>query len=280
MLGELQSMAEITYGSYWQRSDQGTPNLPLGDRVAIRIAGNSTTMIRSGRTSSDRSPAWLAGHERLCGQGAAPHQADVALGHRRRRRLHAAARPRIGGANVIGLLNYRADVNNTPNDSSDDVPAPIDVNDRQSALPYLRGRYPEAEQKHWGTRLNVNYDAGPAQIESSRVIASSTGISTGSNADSSSTRTQRLIGMQQYDNWSFAGSRTMIPVCGAGTELRIVSPYDQRVAWSVGGFGFWEDQGASSARSWATRAASTSFKHALDGGLVRRGLRRCYLQGQ
>jgi iron complex outermembrane receptor protein len=246
VLGEFQSMAEVTYGSYRQRSYQGMLNIPLGDSVALRVAGNSTTM----------DPIW----PNVGPIGHLPGLQDTNdYAGKAQLRIKPTSRLNIvlggdytlqrglgfGGANVIGLLNYRADVNNTPNDLSDDVAAPIDVNDLDNPrYTYLRGRYPTAEQKHWGTRLNVNYDAGPVQVE---FLASYRYLDwnqhSGSNAGFFVDENAAAIAMQQYDNWSFAAQQNNDSK-SAVTELRIVSPEDQRVVWSVGGFGFWEDQGA------------------------------------
>ncbi|HTV19688.1 MAG TPA: TonB-dependent receptor plug domain-containing protein, partial [Polyangiaceae bacterium] len=246
VLGEFQSMAEMTYGSYRQRSYQGMLNVPLGDSLAVRVAVTSTSM----------DPTWPnlgpIGHlpgaqdtNDYAGKGqirfAPTSRLDIVLAgdYTLQRGLGYV------GANVIGLLNRRVDVNNTPNDLSDDQLIPIDVNDIDNPrYTYLRGRYPEAESKHWGTRLNVNYDAGPVQVE---FLASYRYLDwhnyTGSNAGFFVDETAQGIAQQNYDNWSFAAQQNNDSK-SAVSELRIASPDDQRVVWSVGGFGFWEDQGA------------------------------------
>src|SRR5690606_7616177 len=44
VLGEFQGMAEMTYGTYRQRQYQGMLNIPIGDSIALRIAGLSNSM--------------------------------------------------------------------------------------------------------------------------------------------------------------------------------------------------------------------------------------------
>jgi iron complex outermembrane receptor protein len=246
VFGEFQSMAEFTYGSYQQRQFQGMLNVPLGDSVAIRVAGMSNSMDPTwqnqgpiGHLPGAQDANDYAGKGQLRIKPSSRLDIVLAGDYTLQRGLGYV------GANVIGLLNRRADVQGTPNDLSDDVVIPIDVNEIDNPrYTYLRGRYPEAISKHWGTRLNVNYDAGPVQVE---FLASYRYLDwrnyTGSNAGFFVDETADQIDNQQYDNWSFAAQQNNDSK-SAVTELRFVSPDDQRVVWSVGGFGFWEDQGA------------------------------------
>jgi len=246
VFGEFQSMAEFTYGSYRQRQFQGMLNVPLGDSVAIRVAGMSNSMDPIwpnlgpiGHLPGAQDTNDYAGKGQIRFKPSSRLDIVVAGDYTLQRGLG------FGGANVIGLLNRLVDVNNTPNDLSDDQVIPVDVNDIDNPrYTYLRGRYPEAETKHWGTRLNVNYDAGPVQVE---FLASYRYLDwnqySGSNSGFFTDETAPLIPQQQYDNWSFAAqqnndSKSVV------SELRFASPDDQRLVWSVGGFGFWEDQGA------------------------------------
>ncbi|HTV18068.1 MAG TPA: TonB-dependent receptor [Polyangiaceae bacterium] len=246
VLGEFQGMAEMTYGTYRQRQYQGMLNIPIGDHVAIRMAGMSNSM----------DPTW----ENLGPIGHLPGAQD-ANDYSGKAQIRWAPSSKLDivvagdytlqrslgwtGANVINLLNRRVDVNGTPNDLSDDVLSPIDPNSIDNPrYNYQRGRYPEAETTHWGTRLNVNYDAGPVQVE---FLASYRYLDwhqySGSNAGFFVDETAAQIPQQQYDNWSYAQQQNNDSKSAIG-ELRFASPDDQQLVWSLGAFGYWEDQGA------------------------------------
>jgi iron complex outermembrane receptor protein len=246
VFGEFQSMGEFTYGSYNQRQFQGMLNIPLGDSVALRFAGMSNHQDATwanqgpiGHLPGAQDTNDFAGKGQLRIKPSSRLDIVLAGDYTLQRGLGYV------GANVINLLNRRVDVNGTPNDLSDDQLIPVDVNEIDNPrYTYLRGRYPEAISKHWGTRLNVNYDAGPVQVE---FLASYRYLDwrnyTGSNAGFFVDETADQIDNQNYDNWSF-GAQQNNDSKSAVTELRFVSPDDQRLVWSVGGFGFWEDQGA------------------------------------
>jgi iron complex outermembrane receptor protein len=246
VLGEFQSMAEVTYGTYRQRSYQGMLNIPLGDKVAIRLAGSSNSMDATwqnqgpiGHLPGAQDANDYAGKGQIRFKPSSRLDIVLAGDYTLQRSLGWV------GANVINILNRRVDVNGTPDDLSDDVVDGIDPNSLDNPrYTYQRGRYPSAESEHWGTRLNVNYDAGPVQVE---FLASYRFLDwhqySGSNAGFFVDETADQIDNQQYDNWSYAQQQNNDSKSAIG-ELRFASPDDQRVVWSIGGFGYWEDQGA------------------------------------
>ena len=242
--GEHQAMAEVTFGNYRQRQYQGMINIPFGDDVALRAAASST--------SAD--PTW----ENLGPIGHLPgaqDQNEYAMKGQLRFRPSSQVDVTVAGdynlqrgagwvgANMINLLNNRSDVNNTPLDASDDVLDPIDPNSIDNPRRvYQRGRYPEAETENWGVRLDINYDPGPFTVE---LLASyryqnwdqHSGSNAGFFVDVED------LDDQQWDSWSYAQQQNNDSKSMVG-ELRFASPDDQQVVWSLGAFGFHEDQGA------------------------------------
>jgi iron complex outermembrane receptor protein len=243
VLGEFQSMAEVTFGNYRQRQYQGMLNIPLGDVVALRVAAMSNSM----------DPTWEnvgpIGH--LPG---AQDSNDYAL----KGQLRFAPSTKLNivlagdytlqrgagwtGANMINLLNNQND-NGTPLDLSDDFLDPIDPNSIDNPRRvYQRGRFPTAETEHWGVRLNVDYDVGPFTIE---FLASyryqDWNQYSGSNAGYFTDVND--LPDQDWDAWSYAQQQNNDSKSLVG-ELRFASPDDQQLVWSLGLFGFYEDQGA------------------------------------
>jgi len=244
VLGEFQTMAEVTYGTYRQRQYQGMLNIPFGDSVALRIAGMSNSMDPT--WENDGPIAHIPG-----AQDANDYAAKGQLRIKPSSRLNIVVagdytlQRSLGwvGANMIGLLNNTEDVNNTPDDLSDDPVVPMDPNAVDNPRrTYQRGRYPSAESEHWGVRLDVNYDAGPVNIE---LLGSYRYLNWqqygGTNAGFF--ETSQDIQNQNWDSWSYAQQQNDDSKSAVG-ELRFASPDDQRVVWSVGGFGMYEDQGA------------------------------------
>jgi iron complex outermembrane receptor protein len=244
VFGEFQSMAEVTYGTYRKRQYQGMLNIPFGDRVALRVAGMSNSMDPTwenegpiGHIPGAQDANDYAGKAQLRFKPSSRLDITIAGDYTLQRSLGWV------GANMIGLLNNTEDVNGTPDDLSDDPVVPIDPNSIDNPRrTYQRGRYPSAESTHWGVRLDVNYDAGPMTVEllgSYRYLnwLQYGGTNAGFFEDSQD------IANQNWDSWSYAQQQNDDSKSTVG-ELRFASPDDQRVVWSFGGFGMYEDQGA------------------------------------
>jgi iron complex outermembrane receptor protein len=244
VLGEYHANAETTFGTFRQRNYQGMLNIPFGDSIALRVAASSSSMDSTWENagpinhlpgSQDQNDYAAKGTLRI----KPISRLDIVLGADYTLQRGAG----VAGANVIGLLTNRDDVNDTPNDFTDDVLAPIDPNSIDNPRRvFQRGRYPQAQTEHWGVRLDANYDAGPATFE---LLASYrfldwrlwSGANAGYFVD-----TEDLLD-QQWDSWSFSAQQNNDSKSFVG-EFRVASPDDQRLLWSVGLFGFHEDQGA------------------------------------
>jgi iron complex outermembrane receptor protein len=249
---EYQANAEVTFGTFRQRAYQGMLNIPFGDHAAIRVAGASTSMDS---TWTNVGPIdYLPG---------AQNTDDYAL--KGQIRLNPASGlditiagdytlQRSAGYTGINLQNLYTNVNNagTPDILGDDFPLAFgrdDLGDNPRIV-YQRGRYPQTELEHWGVRLNATLDAGPVQFE---LLGSYrwqdwhlwSGSNAGAFADippENSASRSRLVN-QAWDSWSFASQQHNNSGSYVG-EFRVASPDTGRVVWSVGLFGFYEDQGA------------------------------------
>ncbi len=244
VLGEYQANAEATFGTFRQRAYQGMVNIPFGDSVALRVAASSTSV----------DPTWANNGpvSHLPGaQNTDDNAVKASLRWQPVKELDITVAGDYtlqrstawGGANVIGLLTNRND-RGTPLDLSDDYFDPIDPdsldNPRQV---YRRGRYPEATTEHWGARLNATYDAGPVIVEllgsyrfQDYSLWGTSGVGPFAERDD--------ILDQQWDDWSYQENRAQQSASTLG-ELRFSSPDDQRLVWSFGLFGFYEDQGTA-----------------------------------
>jgi iron complex outermembrane receptor protein len=244
VFSEFQTMAEVTYGTYRQRQFQGMLNIPLGDSVAIRVAGMSNSMDPTwenegpiGHIPGAQDANDYAAKGQLRIKPSSRMDITIAGDYTLQRSLGWV------GSNMIGLLNNTDDVNNTPDDLSDDPVVPIDPNSIDNPRRvYQRGRYPSAESKHWGVRLNVNYDTGPVNIELLGSYRYLNWLQYG-GTNAGFFESAQDIANQNWDSWSYAQQQNDDSKSGVG-ELRFASPDDQRVVWSVGGFGMYEDQGA------------------------------------
>jgi iron complex outermembrane recepter protein len=244
VLGEYHSSAEATFGTFRQRAYQGMVNIPFGDTLALRVAASSTSIDPTWHNAGpiDHLPGAQDTND-YAAKGSIRFQPtpklDIVLA------ADYTLQRGVGfiGANMIGLLTNRADVYNTPLNLTDDVLAPIDpesLDDPRRV--FQRGRYPSAETEHWGTRLSATLDAGPVQFE---VLGSYRFLDwrnfSGSNAGYFVDQT--VLANQQWDSWAFAGQQNNDSKSWVG-EFRVASPDDQQLVWSVGVFGFHEDQGA------------------------------------
>jgi len=243
VLGEWQANAQLTFGNYRQRAYQGMVNVPIGDHLALRVAGASTTI----------DPTWVnAGPiDDLPGaQDTNDYAFKAQLRFKPNSKFDVTAagdytlQRTVGfaGANLAGLIQNRTD-NGTPLDLSDDPLAPIDPNSvKNPRRIYQRGRYPATSIEHWGTRLDATYDAGPFTVE---LLGSYRFLDwlTYSGANAGYFVDPNVLRQQNWDNWSGAAQQHNNSKSTLG-ELRIASPDNQQFVWSMGLFAFYEDQGA------------------------------------
>jgi len=255
VLGEYQGTAEITFGTYRQRTYQGMINIPIGDHLAVRAAGSSSSIDE---TWTNEGPLQhLPGSQKtddyalkgsVLWQPTPAFEFLVAGDYTLQRGIGYA------GANMNNLFTNTTN-NGTRFDLSDDMPIPLDPEDIDDPRRvFRRGRYPDHSLEHWGVRVNPTYDAGPVKFEvlgSYRYQrwllhgGSNAGYFVPANAPEGELYSASLanVGNQQYDNWSFAQQQDNTSKTWVG-EFRVASPDDQRLVWSIGLFGFHEDQGA------------------------------------
>jgi len=248
--GEYQANAEVTFGTFQQRAYQGMLNVPLGDHAAIRVAGASTSIDSTWKNvgpldylpgAQDTNDYALKGQVR-----ANPASGlDITLAGDYTVQRGAG----YTGINLQNLFTNRSN-NGTPGTLADDFAAPLtqdDLGDNPRVV-FQRGRYPETQLKHWGVRLNATYDAGPVQFE---LLGSYrwqdwqlwSGSNAGAFADVGAENGASLSNLvtQNWDSWSFASQQHHTSGSYVG-ELRVASPDTGRLIWSVGLFGFYEDQ--------------------------------------
>jgi iron complex outermembrane receptor protein len=244
ILDEYHANAEVTLGTFRQRAFQGMVNIPFGDSVALRVAASSTSIDPTWQNAGplhhlpgaqDTNDYAAKGSLRI----QPTPELDIILG------ADYTLQRGVGyiGANMIGLITRRVDLNETPRNLADDALVPLDPDSIEDPRRvYQRGRYPSAETEHWGVRMNATYDAGPATFE---LLGSYRFLDwrnyTGSNAGYFINPND--IVNQDWDSWAFAQQQNNDSSSWVG-EFRVASPDDQRFLWSAGVFGFHEDQGA------------------------------------
>lgn len=244
VLGEYHATAEATFGTFRQRRYQAMVNLPFGDKVALRVAGSSTSIDPTWENLGplDHLPGAQDSND-YAGKATVRYQPteqwDITVGGDYTLQRGAG----YIGAQMIELLRNLNDAG-TPNDATDDFFDPVDVDAIDNPrVVYQKGRYPEAETEHWGVRLNATYDPGPVRFE---LLGSYRFLDwnnfTGSQVSQLADPANELAG-QNWDQFSFAQQQNNDSKTWVG-EFRIASPDDARLVWSVGLFAYSEDQGA------------------------------------
>jgi iron complex outermembrane receptor protein len=242
VLGEFQAYAQATFGTYSTRGYTGAVNIPLGDKLAVRVAAwsevhdpyweNAGPIYHLPAAESADSYAF---RNQIKWEPSQAFTALVAFDYVRERGTGWL------GANFQGPLT-RTNDNGTPDDTTDDFPDPYNIDDIDNPRRiYQRGMTPWYDLKHWGVRGDLSYDFGPvtAQLLGSfrdmRYVQRNGGNAgvvydeyefdnTGAPADNAS------------GNFWDQGSRSVV------SELRFFAPETARFRWTVGGFFFHEDQ--------------------------------------
>lgn len=243
-LGEFGANAEATFGTFAERRYSGMVNVPIGDSLAVRLAG----------FSSVHDPHW---------ENAGPlydiraPQAEDAYAWRAQVKWQPASALSIVagydiikergtsyvGANFDAQLRRMND-NGTPALAADDYLQPVDPNSVDNPRRvYQQGAQPSEDMTHQGARLEVTYDTGPAIIEA---LGSYRDLSyrqvTGASAGvvDENFRYNDPLAPIDPDNWYstywFTKSQSWV------AELRASSPDTARLRWTAGGFLLFEDQ--------------------------------------
>jgi iron complex outermembrane recepter protein len=240
-LGEFESNASATFGSYNLRSYQGMINIPVGETLALRVAAASQV----------HDPYWInAGplYDIPGAQSADNWSVRATVRWQPVKALNiSAAYDRIEehgtgylGAqfmqNIGGVNQLIAD----PNDY-DTIGNPRSI--------YQRGWNPSTDLWHQGVRANVSYDTGPAIFEAlasyrwqdykqlnsypARVVLDQDAYLPGVYENLPVVNPDVFSG----NIWHNTSKATIL-------ELRASAPDTARLRWSLGGFYFNEDQGA------------------------------------
>jgi iron complex outermembrane receptor protein len=240
-LGEFQANAEATFGNYSTRRYQGMVNIPLGEKLAVRLAGYSEVhdpYWTNGGPIYDIPAAESADNYALRGtllyQPSERFSLTIGADYLRERGTGYL------GAEFNGRLTAREDVNDTPADPNDDPYLPFDVNGIDNPRSsYLRGMSPSTDLWHYGVRGNVVYDFGPLAIEALGSYRSLRYTQvTGGNSGAVFPGYNYTGAIPDRFGGGFWDSRSQ-SVIG---ELRAFAPDTARLRWTVGAFYFDEDQ--------------------------------------
>ena len=241
--GEFGANAEAQFGTFASRRYTGMVNIPIGDRLALRVAGLSTVHDAywdNGGPIYDLDAAEAEDSYALRGQVSwRPIDAlTITAGY------DFVAERGTGslGANHNDPLTQQNE-NGTPNDVTDDFPQtiPPDAIDNPRSV-YQFGAQPSMDLKHQGGRLDVTYDLGPVIIEAQasyrdlvfkQVNGASAGvIYPGFDFD------QRARDGIDFFGTAYWDTRSQSTV----TELRFSAPDTARLRWTGGGFFIYETQ--------------------------------------
>jgi iron complex outermembrane recepter protein len=236
-LAEFGANAEATFGTFAQRRYQGMVNIPLGDVLALRVAGFYEVHDPYWENAGplyDITPAenadTYAFRVQLKYQPTNAFRVLVAYDYTTERGTGYL------GANFYGPLSA---VQGADGDNPG-FTIPFDVNSIDNPRrTYLRGLQPSIDMWHQGVRGTATYDLGPVSVEAvgsyrslryQQVTGANAGVVypdydlTGVNAD--------VYGSGFWD------SRSQSVVA----ELRAFAPDSARLRWTAGAFFFDEDQ--------------------------------------
>jgi iron complex outermembrane receptor protein len=239
-LGEFGANAEATFGTFADRRYQGMVNIPIGDTLALRVAGYSTVhdpYWNNGGPLYDLKPAESEDTYALRAQ--VKWQPVPALSVIAGYDVVIERGTGSLGSNVNGALVHEND-NGTRTDVTDDIPDPIAPEDIEYPRSiYQYGAQPFLELNHQGGRLEVTYDAGPVIFEAlasyrDLVFKQVNGGSAGVIYPGFEFQDQNT------DNWGsvYWDTRSQSTVA----ELRAMAPDTARLRWTAGGFMMYEEQ--------------------------------------
>jgi iron complex outermembrane receptor protein len=244
-LQEFEAFAEATFGTYAQRTYTGMVNIPLvTEHLGLRVAAQSQVHdphwenagpIHDLRGMQDQNDYAL----RVTAKYAPSKRFDLTLAYDF---LHEGGVGNIG-ANFQPLFTRLQDPGTDPG-MGDDLYYPFDVNavDNPRRI-YQRGMQASLNTNHQGVRATANFDLGPVLFEALGSFRDLdykqwSGASAGAvveGIDNVSTQNPDIFGGQ--NQWHTT-SKSYIG------ELRAYAPDTERLRWTVGGFYFYEDQGA------------------------------------
>jgi len=247
-LSEFGANAEATFGTFAQRRYQGMVNIPIGETLAVRVAGFSEVhdpyYVNAGPiydlTPAENANAYAL-RAQLLFQPVKPLQ--VLVGYDLTREggtgyLGANFQGPLTATDTTGALTAP---DGTPSSATNPVGIPFDIGDLENPRRvYYRGMHPSTDLIHQGVRGEVTYDAGPVIVQGlasyrwlryEQVTGANAGAVTPgydfSNPDLPDAYTN---GFWDTRSQSFIG------------EIRAFAPDDARLRWTAGGFFFDEQQ--------------------------------------
>lgn len=226
-LENFDAHAEVEFGNYDQRVYRGSLNVPVGDKFAARLA-----MYKMDHNAyyNDVGPQQLAQAEQEDNFGARLkflYEPNAKL-----RVLFSAEYLLEQGTGYTGT-NYANLLGNDIDPQSIDDPRDV----------YARGFEPRLDNPHSGFRLQVNYDLGFANLEylgGYRDLVYNYTAATPLTADYPGAVESLQPIEEALDNWSSFQSITDSE--SEIHELRLVSPADQDIFYTLGLFYFKENQ--------------------------------------
>ncbi len=226
-IGELDAMVELEGGNYDQKMATGMVNIPVGDTAALRLAGyamehdayyNDVGPLDLGTAEAAENKSFRAQflwepNDRLSMLLAYDYMNEQGTGYT--------------GTNFANPLGNGID--------PDDIDDPRDV--------YARGFEPKNDIEHWGTKIQVNYDLGFAELEytgSYRSLDYDFEAATPLTPDYQGVLETLEPLDETFDNWS----RFQFLNEDESTvhELRLISPTENRLYYTAGLFYFKEEQ--------------------------------------
>lgn len=231
-LGEWDASAQATFGTFAQRRYQGMLNVPLGDTLALRVAGFTEVHDSYWENAGPL-------HDITAAENADTYAYRATLKYEPSPAFTAVLAYDYTTERGTGYLgaNFQTPLSLEDEDGNSTAIDPNSLDNPRRV--YMIGMNPYLEMKHQGGRLVLDYDAGPVLFQA---LASYRYLDyqqvTGSNAG--------VI----YPGYDFAGANA--DAFGSSywhttsssmvAELRAYAPDDSRFRWTVGGFFFDETQ--------------------------------------
>ncbi|HEU4578149.1 MAG TPA: TonB-dependent receptor [Polyangiaceae bacterium] len=255
-LQEFGANAEATFGTFAQRRYQGMVNIPIGDTLAIRLAGFSEVhdpYYENAGPVYDIPAAENADSYALRAQlkwqpvkqftalAAYDYTAERGTGYLGSNMQTPLTLEETNAAeDAANAAAAMAAGTMAPDPDDNDIATPYDISklDNPRRI-YQRGMNPTVNMRHQGGRLELTYDAGP-------LLVTATGSYRYLQYDQYGTGNAGVV----YPGFDFAGTN---PDNFSGNEwhttskstiaeLRFYAPDDARFRWALGGFYFNESQ--------------------------------------
>lgn len=226
VLGEWLGESTFQLGNYSQRLGRGMVNIPLGEKLALRVAAFGETRDPFYKNAG---PVYTIN----------PSESSDTLSYRATALFQPVNWVKITVAHDFTQEKGTGYSGSNYNQALTAGILPEEVPDPRAVL--YRGAQPQQKLQHWGLRGNLDVDLGPVLLEYigsyrnlsySQITASNAGIAFPGRPNDPN----------DADNWGTSywdtGSKSQVH------ELRLYAPNSSRVRWTAGGFLFDEKQKA------------------------------------